>query len=205
VSTVEVWQVELAQPAELVRRLEAVLSAGERERAGALTRADAAQRWIVARAALRMALGARLGAAPEDVEFATGSSGKPWLPGAALCFNISHSGDRALLALADGVEVGVDVERTSRSSRAVERALTPGERDALGAGDRHTELLQVWCRKEALAKAMGSGLGWAPETFDTSAPGGYGLLDLAVDEGYVAALAVAGGAAEVILRRAALR
>ena len=92
------------------------------------------------------------------------------------------------------------MERTERSSRAVERTLTDGERAALGR-DRHVELLRIWCRKEALAKAIGGGLGWAPEKFDTSRPDGYALIDLELDEGYVGALAVAGDRADVALYR----
>ncbi|HET6548121.1 MAG TPA: 4'-phosphopantetheinyl transferase superfamily protein, partial [Solirubrobacter sp.] len=117
----------------------------------------------------------------------------------ALRFNLSHSGGRALIALAEGVEVGIDVERTDRRSRAIERTLTEGERAALHARDRHRALLQVWCRKEALAKAIGGGLGWAPETFDTTRPGGYALADLELGDGYVAAIAVAAPTAEVVL------
>ena len=74
------------------------------------------------------------------------------------------------------------MERTARSSRAVERTLTDGERAALGP-DRHLELLRVWCRKEALAKAIGGGLGWAPEEFDTSRPDGFALIDLELEDG----------------------
>jgi 4'-phosphopantetheinyl transferase len=198
VHEVEVWSVELAQPPELVARLHALLSDDECERAARLA---AAERWIVARAAVRIVLGGRLGLAPAEVEIATGAHGKPELVGAPLRFNHSHSGDRALVALADGVEVGVDVERTARRSTAIERTLTDGERAALTGGDRHTELLRIWCRKEALAKAIGGGLGWAPETFDTSAPDGHALVDLELGEGYVGALAVAGGLAGVTHRR----
>ena len=39
---------------------------------------------------------------------------------------------------------------------------------------------------------MGGGLGWAPETFDTSCPDGHVLADLEPGAGYVGALAVAG-------------
>jgi 4'-phosphopantetheinyl transferase len=134
--------------------------------------------------------------APGAVELSEGPHGKPEVAGAALRFNVSHTGDLALIALAD-VEVGVDVERASRSTRAVLRTLTPRER---AAGPEGVELLRIWCRKEALAKAIGGGLGWAPEEFDTTAPGPYWLTDLAVREGYVAALAVAGGPARVELR-----
>jgi 4'-phosphopantetheinyl transferase len=198
VPTVEVWSVELVQPPELVARLHGLLSDDECERA---VRLVAAERWIVARAAVRIVLGGRLGLAPAEVEIAMGPHGKPELPDAALRFNHSHSGDRALVALAHGVEVGVDVERTGRRSTAIERTLTDGERAALSGGDRHTELLRIWCRKEALAKAIGGGLGWAPETFDTSRPDGHVLVDLEVGEGYVGALAVAGELADVTHHR----
>jgi 4'-phosphopantetheinyl transferase len=154
---------------------------------------------MAARAALRVALAARLECAPADVVFAAGPHGKPELPGSRVRFNLSHSGERALIAIADGVEVGVDVERLARSSRAVERTLTDGERAELPNGDRHAALLRVWCRKEALAKAIGRGLRWAPERFDTSRPEGYVLVDLELDPGYVGAVAVAGDRADVAL------
>jgi 4'-phosphopantetheinyl transferase len=194
-----VWSVELAQPPELVTRLEAMLSGEERDRAA---RMAAAPQWIVARAAVRMVLGERLGLVAGDVEIATGPHGKPELPDATLRFNHSHSGTRALVALAEGVEVGIDVERTARRSTAIERTLTAGERAAIeGHADRHTELLRIWTRKEALAKAIGGGLGWAPEDFDTSDPKGHTLVDLDLEAGYVGAHAVACGRPDVTHRR----
>ena len=198
VRTVEVWQVELAQPPELVGSLESMLSDEERERASRLA---AAPRWIVARAALRIVLAGRLGVHPCDVEFAAGEHGKPELPGSRLRFNLSHSADLALIALTDRAEVGIDVEHTSRRSRAVERTLTVAERAALNGHDRHTELLRIWCRKEALAKAGGGGLGWAPETYDTQQPGPFSLSDLELQDGYVGALALHGDTADVVLYR----
>jgi 4'-phosphopantetheinyl transferase len=202
VRTVEVWQAALAQPPELVGKLESMLSDDERERASRLA---AAPRWVVARAALRIVLAGHLGLHPRDVEFAAGPHGKPELGGSALRFNLSHSGDLALIALAENVEVGIDVERTSRRSKAVERTLTAGERATLDETDRHTGLLRIWCRKEALAKALGGGLGWAPETFDTTRPGNFQLSDLLLhDDGYVGAVAVEGDDAEIALYRVAL-
>jgi 4'-phosphopantetheinyl transferase len=177
-----------------------MLSDDERERA---TRLASAPRWIVARAALRIVLAGQLGTHPGDVEFAAGPHGKPEIPGCALRFNLSHSGDLALIALTTEAEVGVDVERTSRRSRAVERTLTDGERASLNGQDRHRELLRIWCRKEAMAKAGGGGLGWAPETFDTTAPGAIHLSDLSLGDGYVGALAVLGPAADTALYRVA--
>jgi 4'-phosphopantetheinyl transferase len=198
VPTVEVWQARLAQEDDVVGRLAALLSPDEHERAARLANPG---RWIVARAALRVVLAGRLDAHPRDVAFAIGPHGKPELPAGATRFNLSHSGDLAVIALAEHTELGVDVERTSRRSAAIERTLTAGERAALGGADRHTALLRVWCRKEAMAKAGGGGLGWAPEAFDTSRPGELSLTDLRLDDGYVGALAVHGGPPVLVRHR----
>jgi 4'-phosphopantetheinyl transferase len=187
VDAIEVWHVDLDAPAP------AVLSADERARAARFVRADQARRWAASRAALRVLLGGRLGVAPREVTFAHGPHGKPEVDG-GLRFNLSHAGAVALVALAEGRDVGIDVERTDRRSHAVLRALTAAERAALGDAPGHLELLRVWCRKEALAKATGGGLRWAPERFDTTAPDAYALADLDAGAGYVAALAVAGAA-----------
>jgi 4'-phosphopantetheinyl transferase len=196
---VEVWLVDVSPGSDRPQRLIAATNDEERERAARLRMPGHAERWLAARGALRTLLGERVGVAPGAVEFASGPHGKPALLGEELQFNLSHTGDLALVALG-GVAVGVDIERLDRSSRAIERALTSGERAALSADDRDAELMRVWCRKEALAKAIGTGLGWAPERFDTTAPGGYWLADLPVADGYVAALAVAGGPARVDMR-----
>jgi 4'-phosphopantetheinyl transferase len=201
VRTVEVWQAGLAQPPELVRCLEAMLTEAERERAARLA---SAPRWIVARAALRIVLAGHLAEHPADIELDAGPHGKPEIPGSTLRFNLSHSGELALIALTRDAEVGIDVERTSRRSRVIERTLTDGERESLNGEDRHRALLQIWCRKEAMAKAGGGGLGWAPETFDTSAPGDVSLSDLRLDDGYVGALAVVGPPTDIALHRVVL-
>jgi 4'-phosphopantetheinyl transferase len=196
---VDLWQVVVSPDSDAAGRLIAATTDEERERAARLRTPGHAERWLAARGALRRVLGERLDRAPEALTFAAGPHGKPELPGVPVRFNLSHAGDVALIALAD-VEVGVDVERLARASRAVERALTDGERAGLTADDRHAQLLRMWCRKEALAKAIGTGLGWAPERFDTSVPGGYWLTDVRVAPGYVAALAVEGGEARVAIR-----
>jgi 4'-phosphopantetheinyl transferase len=194
VASVEVWQVDLAQEADVVACLRTLLADEERERAARLKRPGAEDRWTVARAALRIVVGARIGCVPEEVDFELTADGKPELTRTNVCFNLSHSGERAVIALAE-VEVGVDVERTDRSRAAIERTLSEGER---AGGD---DLLQIWCRKEALAKAIGEGLGWRPQDFDTSAPSGHAMRDLKLDPGYVGAVAAAGERIDVTLYR----
>lgn len=180
------WEVELVQDEPLRQRLRSLLPPADLERAARLKRSGATERWIVARAALRILLCTRLGCIPEDVQLEVTEHGKPYLPDSALRFNLSHSGDRALVALSEDCEVGVDVERPGRNAAAVGRSLSDAER---ASGD---DLLQLWCRKEAWAKALGGGLGWTPERFDTTRVDGYALTDLTLDGGYRGALAVEG-------------
>jgi 4'-phosphopantetheinyl transferase len=187
VDVVEVWHVDLDAPAR------PVLSADEHKRASRYARGDDGRRWAAARAALRVLIGERAGVHPREVAFTHGPHGKPHVEGGP-CFNLSHAGGIALIAFAGAREVGIDVERTDRRSHAIVRALTEREREALGFRPGHLDLIRIWCRKEALAKATGGGLRWAPERFDTTAPGAYALTDLEIDHGYVAALALEGDA-----------
>jgi 4'-phosphopantetheinyl transferase len=187
VDVVEVWHVDLDAP------VAPVLSDEEHARASRYARGDHGRRWAASRAALRVLLGERAGVHPREVEFTHGPHGKPHVEGGP-CFNLSHAGALALVALAGAREVGIDLERTDRRSHAILRALTDAERAALGERPAHLDLMRVWCRKEALAKATGGGLRWAPERFDTTAPGGYALADLEIGPGYVAALSLEGDA-----------
>ncbi len=120
--------------------------------------------------------------------------GKPSLaePTAALCFNLSHSGGLALIAMAEGREVGVDIEEIDPGRDVItlaERGLDPAAAAAVRAAPsetRATAFHEAWARKEAIVKCLGSGLG-APLPRD---PVTVSTLD--VGPGYAAALAVAG-------------
>ncbi len=120
--------------------------------------------------------------------------GKPQLadPGAALRFNLSHSGDLALIAVAWGREVGVDVERVVPRRNLVglaRRALAPGEAErieALPPDGRLDAFYAAWTRREAVAKCHGVGLG-APLPEAAAA-----VENIDVGRGFKAAVAVLG-------------
>ena len=116
---------------------------------------------------LRALLAAYLAITPEAVELVDNGHGKPALAaglGSDLTFNWSHSGNQALIAIARGLELGVDVEHLRRKPRALEiaaRYFTPVEARALATleGDaRQRAFIALWCAKEALLKAIGEGL-----------------------------------------------
>lgn len=132
-------------------------------------------RAVAADAALRELLAAYVGAEPQEMAFTAGPQGKPALasPSSEFRFNVSHSGDWGLVAIAR-VEVGVDVEhvRPQRAStRLADRFLTAGERQLLQsrtASHDAAAFFTVWARKEAYLKAVGVGLSLPFSEIDSS-------------------------------------
>ena len=125
------------------------------------------------RVALRLLLGRRLGVAPAAVRLVTGAWGKPSLDpthGRRLRFNLSHSGDRLLVALGEGRDVGIDIEAGSDGldiDAIAGLAMAEHERRTLlrlALPARRAAFLRLWTRKEALLKATGEGLMREPRT-----------------------------------------
>jgi 4'-phosphopantetheinyl transferase len=142
-----------------------VLDADERERAMRFHHAQDRQRYISAHAGLRSILARYLRLAPERLKFVADSDhGKSKLAHArAPAFNLAHSGDLALVAVASAKFVGIDVERSRPMPDLAELARTHFTR-AERAEVVHDRVLVpeaffvVWTRKEALLKATGLGL-----------------------------------------------
>lgn len=159
----ELWRVDLGVAPHLTEQ--GILSAAERERAARFVFVRDRDRYLAAHAALRRLLADRTGTSPAALRLATGAHGKPFLEAPAHCsFNLSHSGDLALVALAPDGEIGVDVELlrpVPDATALAERHYTPAEREALAGtatAGRDLAFLIGWTRKEACLKAIGSGL-----------------------------------------------
>lgn len=166
-ASIVVWDVDLGAPhAGHARRL-SLLSPDERERAARFVFEPHRRRYVMARAALRELLGRSVGRPADKLVFGAGRHGKPHLAGGP-CFNITHAGDRALIAVGRA-PLGVDLEPLSAGRpdiRVVRRILAPEER-ALGErlarpGAQH-ERSALWTAKEAVVKGLGEGLGFGLE------------------------------------------
>lgn len=158
-----------------------------------LSRESPPRRRDVANAALRQILAFHLGKDPEPIEFASGEHGKPRLTGGELEFNLSHSGELALVAVSAEHPVGIDVERVKPDRDPValaERALAPEDvravRDA-PSGERGLVFHQRWARHEARLKCLGVGI--FQEAL--AGTGTVAVRDLEVGPGYAAAVAIA--------------
>ncbi|HEX8742712.1 MAG TPA: 4'-phosphopantetheinyl transferase superfamily protein [Thermoleophilaceae bacterium] len=202
---VAVWLVRLDAEASTD-----VLAPAEQERAARFAAADLSRRWSRARAALRRILAAYAGADPAAVAIEPATCvhcgephGKPFLadpPARWLRFNVSHSGELALVAVAHGREVGVDVEavRGGRRHDAIaERWFAAPEAEELrGLTDAERELAfyRLWARKEAYLKATAEGIAGGLDAFDARGAArlpGWDFADVEVPAGYAGALAVA--------------
>ncbi len=86
-------------------------------------------------------------------------NGKPYIPD--IFFNLSHSGEIACIATADG-EVGVDVEKISEKRlNSPERIISESERAEYLTGEpdeKIKNMFMLWTVKEAFVKMNGSGL-----------------------------------------------
>ncbi|MEX1186564.1 MAG: 4'-phosphopantetheinyl transferase superfamily protein [Gemmatimonadaceae bacterium] len=171
---VHLWRFPLAAPDNSDGAVN--LPEEERRCAEAMQSPTARRSFVAGQSALRALLSSYTGTPAGEIAFSRAAHGKPMLasPVAPLEFNVSHSGDWGVIALAR-VPVGVDVEqiRPGRSSPALERRfLTESERALLGRrarADGDAAFFVVWCRKEAYLKATGFGLAAPFSRIDSSA------------------------------------
>ncbi len=185
-----------------------------------------AYRPAMGRDPLRRVLARYLGVDAGSLRFGEEEHGRPLLSTplrSGLRFNWSHSGERALVAVARSVQPGIDLEYRARRTRDVlalaKRFFATAEATALERCDeaqRALGFLRLWTSKEALLKAHGRGLAFGMErvavSLDRGAPElvafegepleAWHLKELFCDEAWVAALAWRGPAVAVRWRGA---
>lgn len=178
------------------------------------------RRFIAAHAWLHVTLGQYLGRAPKSLLFGADEHERPRLLNADIPFDVrfslSHAGERALLAIAVGRHVGIDIEK-ERPVDVLElarRFFSAKETEALQAlapADRRSAFFRCWTRKEAFIKALGTGLRFPLDSFEVSvhddrapqllrectttreAMERWRIVAVAAEPGYVAALAAEAG------------
>ncbi len=184
---VHVWRVPLCLPDARIEGLWHTLDATERRKAESYRFERHRRRYIAATGALRSLLGRYMGVQAAGVRFVYGAHGKPILAAErAIEFNLSHSGDLALCAVARGRALGVDVERLRAIDEAegiAEQFFAPGERAALRElppSARAEAFLRCWTCKEAYLKARGEGLTASLDRFEVTFASGEPAVGLRV-------------------------
>ncbi len=124
-------------------------------------------RFTASHGILRMILARYLDTDAGAIRFSCGAFGKPSLADntTGIQFNLSHSGDLAVIAVARGSEVGVDVEQIREDLPLEEMAENYFEPEeiweirTLRGPEKAWKFFEIWTKKEALLKAGGIGIG----------------------------------------------
>ena len=216
---VHVWRASRDVTKGQIALLERTLTGSEVERAGRFRQERDRERFVAGRGNLRVILSRYTGIAPQQLRLTYNAFGKPLLalmPGQEpLWFNLAHSGEIVLYAVARGRRVGIDIERVEDDldvEQIARYAFSAAERRMIASlpeSQRRAAFYACWTRKEAYLKARGQGLSWPLDQFDVSvAPQGlarllctrwdareadrWSLQALLPGPGYVAALAAEG-------------
>lgn len=216
---VQVWLETLEHGATHAEQFFRTLSADEQDRALRFHFEKDRVRFVTARGILRQLLGTLLRIDPDRVCFQFSEYGKPFLAdqfsSSGLKFNVSHSGDKMLIAISARREIGIDVEKirpdfsTEEIAERYFSAFEVARFRSLPDEVRSEAFFSCWTRKEAYIKAIGNGLSCPLDEFDvTFAPGepagllavrghafpasAWAMHDLDVGPGYKAALVAEG-------------
>lgn len=200
---VDLWYLTLDVAPEDRRGLTESLDEAERARWARLR--VGGDRWAVAHGARRQVLAAYLEVSPGRLRFEREALGKPRLAGGvSLQFNASSRGGLALLAVANGSELGADLEREDTASdpdMVAREFLSDLDRAAIAAAaphERRHAFALAWARHEALRKLHGTGLGEPLPARRGDLP--WVVRNVPAPEGHAAAIAVRGPRWQVRVR-----
>ncbi|MBS0149652.1 MAG: 4'-phosphopantetheinyl transferase superfamily protein [Nitrospira sp.] len=166
---VHLWGIELEGSSGCAERCLEWLDEAERQRASRLVREQDRRHYVLAHGGLRAILSRYLGVSPCEVSLGRTEAGKPFLTKdagkqAGITFNLSHAHTRALVAISNAQEVGVDLEWVRSKVDVVnlsERYFSPSEHTVImrtAEDQRAMTFFRYWVAKEALLKAQGIGL-----------------------------------------------
>lgn len=203
--SVEIWWARLADARE---DLAADLDPVEAGRLCAYRRQADRDRFLLGVTITRRVLAATFSVRPAAVELdrSCPTCGRPHgkvRSAAGIRLSVSHSGELVGVAFHPSAEVGLDVEQVDPGLDVDALArMTLSAAETLPDNDRSLAFTRYWVRKEAVLKATGAGLSrdlrsitvtapdQPPAVTGEEQPAGIQLVDLQVDDGYLAALAV---------------
>ena len=225
-SEVHVWEIPLLASESSFSDYRNLLSPDESARAARFHFEKDSRRFTIARASLRLILGRYAEIPPAALRFVCSEHGKPSLTDVDLDirFNLSHSGQFAMIAVTRGQNVGVDVEAVREdveTDKLAERFFSARERAAIRAlspEERVAAFYRCWTCKEAFLKGQGIGLFRSLGSFDVEVrprvsarllstrpdskeSSRWFLHEIPTAPGYAAAIAIEGSVSAITLLR----
>lgn len=173
---VHIWKVSLQSNVTPEESL--IISDEEMKKVGRLRTTEQKNQALTMRVRLRQLLAQYLMLTPNDIEFCSGEFGKPYVNNSSVFFNLSHSGNTALVAISLCEDLGVDIERwryIDNVDGMVKRNFSDTEKQQWLKVDKEQQeelFFNLWACKESFIKATGRGLGMGVSRcgFSTDSP-----------------------------------
>lgn len=161
-NNVDIYRIDITSNLAGLDDFAALLKPDETERANRYFYEKDKNRSIISRGALRYILGKYLRESPCSIEFGVGINKKPYIKNNTnnICYNISHSGDWILIAIANS-EIGTDIELINPDfnyKEVLADNFSINEINHINQNNPLETFYMLWTRKEALTKASGKGL-----------------------------------------------
>jgi 4'-phosphopantetheinyl transferase len=140
-----------------------ILSDEEKTRVARFHSDEDRETFISCHALLRIMLARRLKIAPLEILFKIDSNNKPSIINNPLFFNVTHTRDAFAFGISEDFQIGIDLERVNPSIDfypIMELFFSKNERDYIinSIPDERNRFFMLWTRKEALLKAIGTGI-----------------------------------------------
>jgi 4'-phosphopantetheinyl transferase len=163
--TIRLWQGDCTAAEADYPHFWSILNQTERRHASTLKNDRVQKRYVVVHARLRILLADAANAAPQQLRIHKAEYGKPFLVDyPELAFNLSHTGDKLLVAIAYNCDLGVDIEQCKTRVNLiglVDKCFAEEEKaywQQTPEAQQTRAFYQLWTRKEAFVKATGRGI-----------------------------------------------
>ena len=177
---VHIWLNYLNLHQARLKHLYPLLSAAEKERSERFKFYKHRKNYIASHGFLHTVLNYYVDTPANEIAFKLGEQGKPSIIDEQnpdnIQFNLSHSGNLAILAICKNHQLGADIEHTDRKADwagIARRFFTENEQQdffQLDESKQEDAFYKVWTRKEAHMKTTGKGLSLSPTQFEVSIP-----------------------------------
>ncbi len=158
---IDVWSIKLSDHAGELENCRALLTDKEKQRAAHFIQQRDHERFILCRGLLRRILATYTGKKPERLTFDRNENGKPFLTESGPKFNMSHSHNHLIVAVASEA-VGVDIEyyRDTINMEAIARRWFATNEQTFFRNSKNPPqaFFEIWSKKEAYVKALGQGI-----------------------------------------------
>ena len=127
--------------------------------------------FITQKGLLRLLLSEYLDQNPANITFSSTKTGKPFIKGENLNFNISHSCDLFVCGISPDLALGLDIQYVypiTPLDRMIKKVCCETEiqlLDAVPSSELLDHFFTIWAAKEAVLKASGTGFNQSPNQF----------------------------------------